>query len=362
MTERQLPSQQPVLPLPDAGNPLFPGQILYVQALDEQVGVRVTLSTEERADRIRGLNTSKYLTANFADPENPEIRMICTSNTPDGFVGVKEATAGYANPDILVYAFDNEIFESDPEKVHPATYIYDWSEKTQQTYWGEVRRVLDCMQERLPEGVVPRVIEHNFPIVSNEHHNVPRSSGLPHTHVFAYGNAFAHTPEEQPVEIDKIRHNEELLLDQEFMVDGVLLGLYERMLGQMGDDMPPMDVRHLVRPFGYEFYIPKDTSNEAFTRLMHQHHLAYAQTLQEMSSVIQDAAKANNPQGARILPQPSYIFYMRNEADKQILSFSPQFVEAAGGMEGAGVALRRSGRCDPPPHPMTPEQIDALVL
>ncbi len=362
MTEHQLPSRQAILPSPDAGNPLFPGQVLYIEAIDVKAGVTVTLSTEERASRIKALNTSKYLAANFADPENPEIRMISTTDTPDGFVGVKEATAGYAKPDILIYAFDKEIFESDPEKVHPATYIYDWSEETQQTYWGEVRRVLDCMEERLPEGLVPRVIEHNFPIVSNEQHNVPRSSGLPHTHVFAYGNAFAHTPDQQPAEIEKIRHNEELLLDQELMVDGVLLGVHGRMLAQMGDDMPPLDVRHLVRPFGYEFYIPKGTSNEEFARLMREHHLAYAQTLQEVGPMIAETAHTNNPQGARILPQPSYIFYMRNDGDKQILSFSPQFVEAAGGMEGAGVALRRSGRCDPPPHPMTPQEIDALVL
>lgn len=362
MTERQLPSRQPVLPSPDAGNPLFPGQVLYVQALDEQVGVRVTLSTQERAARIRALNTAEWLNSNFNDAANEDARLIYIKEAPDGFVGAKEATAGYGKPDVLIYAFDGEILDRPPHEEQPAKYIYDYDPETQVSYWGEVRRVLDCMEERLPEGLSARVIEHNFPIVSNEHHNVPRSICLPHTHVFAHGNAFHHTPEEQPAEINKLRHNEELLLDQELMVDGVLLGVHGRMLQQLGDDIPPLDVRHLVRPFGYEFYIPRNTSNEEFARLMREHHLAYAQTLQEVGPMIAETARINNPQGARILPQPSYIFYMRNDGDKQILSFSPQFVEAAGGMEGAGVALRRSGYCDPPPHPMTAQEIDALVL
>lgn len=361
MTERQLPSRQPVLPSPDAGNPLFPGQVLYVQALDEQVGVRVTLSTQERAARIRALNTADYLNWNFNNDANEEARLIYIKETPDGFVGAKEATAGYGKPDVLIYAFDGEIVDRPPQEEQPAKYIYDYDPETQVSYWGEVRRVLDCMQERLPEGLSARVIEHNFPVVSNEKYNVPRSICLPHTHVFAHGNAFRHIPQETPAEIDKVRYNEELLLDQEFMIDGVLLGLYGRMLQQMGENTPPMDVRHLVRPFGYEFYIAKGTSNVEFAHIMREHHLAYAQTLQELGPTIKETVHQSTP-GARTLPQPSYIFYMRNDGDKQILSFAPQFVEAAGGMESAGIALRRSGRCDPPPHPMTPEQIDALVL
>jgi hypothetical protein len=360
MTERQLPSQQPVLPTHT--DSAFPGQVIYVGALNEAVGVQVTLTTEERAARIRELNKPPFLTRNFADAAIEDARLIYIKETPDGFVGAKEATAGYGKPDILIYSFAGEIMEDEPQKVQPAKFIYDYTPETQLAYWGEVRRVLDCMEERLPKDLAARVIEHNFPIISDEKRNVPRSICLPHTHVFAYGKGYEYLPEETPQELEKIRGNEEMLLNSEFMVDSVLLGVAEIMGRQLGSLMPNLDVRHLVRPFGYEFYLPKDISNEDFTRIMADHHMAYAQTMREIGPEVEDLARQYVQPTSRVLPQPSYIFYMRNEGDEHILSFSPQFVEAAGGMEGAGCALRRTGHYDPPPYPMTAAEIDALVV